>query len=268
MALLTTIGQQVAVAVANARLFQTIADERSRLKALIDSSRDGVILIGKDRRVLVANAPALDLLKLSGNPEDWTDRPLLDALNELRSHAPATVQATLTEMHRLRQGDESPAEGEYDVSGRTIHWLNLPVPTGAFLLGRLIVLRDVTEARLLEQMRDDLTHTMVHDLRNPLTAISGSLQLLDMVADNLLPAQRQMLEIARSRTEGMVALVNSILDVSQLESGRMPLKHGRVSLADLIEETLQAQSPLAIDKNLRLEGDVSPLLPPAWGDAG
>jgi signal transduction histidine kinase len=65
----------------------------------------------------------------------------------------------------------------------------------------------------------------------------------------------------------MVGLVNSILDVSRLESGRMPIKYVQIRLSDLVAETLQAQGPLAADKGLRLERDVPPTLPPAWADA-
>jgi signal transduction histidine kinase len=266
LALLTTIGNQVAVAVANVRLFQTIADERSRLQALIESSRDGIILISMDRRVLVTNAPALEFLRLAGQPEDWTGRPILEALAALRPHGPAAVKATVAEMHRIRQGDEPAGEGEYEVSPRTIHWSNLPVLAGTTPLGRLIVLRDVTEERSLEEMREDLTRTMVHDLRNPLTAIIGAIDLMEINGDNLLPEQRRMMAIARKRTLGMIRLIKDILDMSKFESGQIPLKRGEVSLANLIGETLQAQLPLATEKNLRLDSDISAPLPPVWID--
>jgi signal transduction histidine kinase len=65
----------------------------------------------------------------------------------------------------------------------------------------------------------------------------------------------------------MVGLVNGIMDVSRLESGRMPIKYVQIQLGDLVAETLQAQGPLATDKGLRLESDVPPTLPPAWADA-
>jgi len=219
-----------------------------------------------DRRVLVTNAPTLEFLKLSGNPEDWTGRPVLDALAALRHRAPALVQATLAEIHRIQQGDEPPGEGEVEVSPRTIHWLNLPVLAGTTPLGRLVVLRDVTEERLLEEMRDDLTHTMVHDLRNPLTAIVGSLHMIELLADNLSLDQHHLLEVARNRSMEMRELVNEILDVSSLESGRIPLNRGEVSLTNLIDETLQAQLPLVTEKNLRLDSDISAPLPPVWID--
>lgn len=268
MALLNTMGQQIATAATNARLFQTIADERGRLQALIESSRDGIILVGMNLQVLLVNAQALHLLNLPGRPEDWIGRSLTEPLEALRRQSPAVVRATLAEMRRLRQRDQAPGEGEYEVSSRTIHWLNLPVMAGTTPLGRLLALRDVTKERLLDKMRDDLTRTMVHDLRNPLTAISVSLQLLDMTASADLPAdQQQMLQSARSGAQRMLELVNNILDVSRLEGGRMRIVRVPVSLAELVAETLHTQSPLAAGKDLRLESQVPPSLPLALADA-
>jgi len=266
--LLNTIGHQIATAVANARLFQTSADERSRLQAVIESSRDGIIFVGTAKRVLLANARALELLRLPGQPEDWTGQPIQDVLLALRHHAPAMVRAALAEMRRLQKGDEPPDEGENEVSPRTVHWLSLPVLVDTTPLGRLLVLRDVTEERLLEKMRDDLTHTMVHDLRNPLTSVTLALQLLDQTQDdNLLPNQRMMLELALNGAQRILKMINDILDVSRLEGRRMPLKSTSVSLADLVTETLRRQTLLAAQKNLRLASEVPSTLSPVWADA-
>jgi signal transduction histidine kinase len=170
-------------------------------------------------------------------------------------------------MRRVEAGDVGPGEGEIEVPPRTLHWLNLPVLSGETPQGRLLVFRDVTEQRLLEKMRDDLTRTMVHDLRNPLGSIYTSLILLEEDSlENLSATQRRMLEIARNNTERMLRLVNDILDVSKLESGRMQLQHARVSLPELISGIMQAQSPLASSKRLQLQSDVPPDLPAVWAD--
>ena len=267
LSLLTAIGNQIATAVTNVRLFQTITDQHSHLQALIEANRDGVLLIGMDQKILVANAPILNLLDLPGQATDWTNRPIFDLLADLRRHAPAAVRAAFSEIRRIQQGHEPPGEGEFEIPTRAIHWLNLPVLTGTTPLGRLIVLQDVTEARQLEKMRNDLTHTMVHDLRNPLTAIHSSLHLIEFAEGDFSPQQQWMLDVARNRSEGMLDLVNDILDVSQLESGRMPLERSPVSLENIIEETLQAQTPLAAGKNLDLDSNIPKSLPLPCADA-
>jgi len=270
-----SLAEAIALALDNARLYaeirqyaDAIADERSRLQALIESSRDGIVLIGMDYHMLVVNAPALRLLRLTGQPEDWVNRSIQDALTILEHHAPRFVQAIRDEIRRVMK-DESPGEGESEVPPRAVHWLNLPVMAGTTRLGRLLVLRDVTEERLVERMRDDLVHAMVHDLRNPLTVISGALSFLeDSVANALPPNQLELWEIAQNSTEAMLQLVRAILEMSRLESQQIPLDHRLTSLADLAAGVLDSQLPLAVDKGLHLESDVPPTLPPAWVDAG
>jgi PAS domain S-box-containing protein len=115
-------------------------------------------------------------------------------------------------------------------------------------LGRLIMLRDVTEERRLERLRDDLTNTMVHDLRNPLTAMVGALSLIEILHQTKGDISN-FLQIAVRSTTMMLSLVNAILDVSRLESGQISLNCAWQSLDSLADEIFEVQRPLAHEKN-------------------
>jgi signal transduction histidine kinase len=245
-------------------LHQAAAEERSRLLALIRASHDGILLLGRDLRFLVVNEAALLLLRLPGRADDWLGRPLGEALPILREVAPGAAAAADAELRRVQHGDEPPAEGEYPLPPRVVRWMNLPVSSGEVHLGRLLVLRDVTEERAIELMRSDLTHTMVHDLRNPLTAILGTLDLLD--GSGLTSEQESMIRVAKGGAQMMVNLVNAILDVTQLENGSMPLARERVHLNPLVAETLDLQRPLARDRSLTLCSDLAETHPAVWAD--
>ncbi len=256
--LMMAIAAQIAVAIQNAQLFQTILEERGRLQALVQSSRDGVVLIGTGLRLLVINQPALDYLGLPGTPETWLGEMLWDALRYLRRYASHVVKTTFEELRRMTAGNDAPGEGELLVSGRHLHWLNLPVQARERILGRLLVIQDVTEMRQLEQYREDLTHTMVHDLRNPLTGLNGALKLLARSAsDTLSPMQLEILDVAQVSNQRMLKLVNAILDISRLESGRMPLNATAFDIVSVINQTLALQQTLAAQKNLTLTGDLT-----------
>lgn len=269
MILLETIGRHVGAAVTSTRLFKATVNERQRLLTLLESSRDGIVFISVDQRIRVVNASGLACLGLAGQPDEWTDRPLEEVLLSLRRRAPAVLEVVSAEMRRIHTGDEPPGEGEYKMPPRTIHWLSLPVVADATPLGRLLVLHDVTEERMLEKMREDLTHTMVHDLRNPLTSLSMALELLNKPeAGSISAQQRVMLDYARGSLRRMLVLVNNILDVNRLEEGRMPLERTSILLTDLVAETVRQQSLLAEQKAIRLESDVPLTLPTVWADAG
>lgn len=240
--LLMAIAAQIVSAMQHMELFRTVDEERERLRTVVQSSRDGVILLGIDLRLLVINRPALRFLGLLGEPEAWIDRSLWDVVYALREHARHVVKIILGEMRHIRDGDEQSHDGEAKVGLRVIQWVSWPVRGDAQPLGRLFVMRDVTDARLLDQFRDDLTHTMVHDLRNPLTGIHAALTLLSRGAgDSLLEGQRRIINIALLSAERMVKLVNAILDISRLETGQMPLTATVFRLSDVVRDSVELQ---------------------------
>jgi GAF domain-containing protein/nitrogen-specific signal transduction histidine kinase/ActR/RegA family two-component response regulator len=262
-ALLAAIGHQIALAVVNAQLHRTSTQKHGQLNALIESSRDGILLISPDQHVLVVNATTLELLRLPGQPQDWINRPITEALSVLKSYGPEVVKATIAEMRRVQQGDEPIGEGEYEVSHRVIHWYNLPVVADDRPLGRLIMLHDVSNERALEQMREDL----VRDLRNPLTSISGALELLaEDFNEETSSFSRQMLTIAQSGVQQLVGLSSTILDANRLENGRLSLNRQRVEVASLVNELFQIHEVIVRDRRIRLQNDIELDLPPAWAD--
>ena len=245
------------------RLYQAMAEQNARLQALIETSRDGIALLGTDGRFLVLNEAAGRLLHLEGGAASWLGRPVSDALAAPGERAPGLVEL----LNGAPAGAGEAAEGEYESHGRVVRWVTLPVLASDVAIGRLVVLRDVTAERALERLREDLTHTMVHDLRNPLTTVSAVLEQLEAGLAEALPApRRDMLRIAVAGAQRMSTLVNAILDVSRLESGKMPLERECLWLRPLVEEALALQEPLARDASRTLANLVPEDLPAAWAD--
>ncbi len=257
ISLAQSLAEAVALALDNARLYQTIVSERSQLQAIIESSRDGIVLLSMAQRLLVINEPALRLLGLPGTPARWLGRPMRTAMPYQRRLAPQAFEAMRSEMQRILVGDEPPGEGEYQIGTATVVWYNLPVTTENLPAGRLVILRDVTEERSLSNLRDDLTSTMVHDLRNPLTVIQSALELLEVDTDS----QPQVLPIMRQGLQRMLNLVTSILDVNRLESGQMPLEREPTLLPGFVDEVLAVQKVLADERSVQLHNDLNGALP-------
>jgi len=262
-----SLAEAISLAMANARLFHAVADEHSRLQALIEASRDGILLIGVNRKILVMNRMALIYLNVPGDLETWINRPVIDLLRALRPRWPDVVRAAIGEIRRIGTGEAEAGEGEFEVDSRALHWVNLPVKAGEEALGRLVVLQDVTEERTLQQMRDDLTHTMVHDLRNPLNVVYSALEMMnEQLTKTAAPDIRQMLNISRQSTRRILNLVNGILSISHLESGRMPLLRKSLEMGELVAEVLETERPLAKEKGLRLEYEVPQEMPTVMAD--
>jgi signal transduction histidine kinase len=262
------VAQQAAIAIENARLFETVKEQHGRLKALIESSNEGIVLIGTDASIMVTNPVALRLLRLEGDPEYWSGRSIIDALRALRGHAPEAVKTAITELRRLKSGTASLGEGEVAVPPGTIHWRSAAVKKETNLIGRFVILRDTTKEQLLKRTREDMTHTLVHDFRGPLTAISTSLDLLDTYGTKIKHEEKRAEAMVRARegAQRIQSLVNDILDVSRLESGKMQLDYEAVSIVHIARKILDLQRPITDDMDLKLENDIPIMTPLVWGD--
>lgn len=231
--------QNTELASANAeirRLYGVAAEQGARLAAILDSSRDGIVMVGLDRRILFLNEAAQRLMALPGATSDWIGRHWREAVAALAT--PAALELSAAEERRVVQGDEVSSDGEITIGEQIIGWTNLPVHAEGLVEGRLIVLREVTSERQLARLREEVGHMMVHDLRSPLTALSGSLRLLK--SDSALGEDGSALAgAAESSAAKMLTLVNGLLDLYKLEAGLPDLRRGPVSLRALVRAQLE-----------------------------
>jgi PAS domain S-box-containing protein len=104
----------------------------------------------------------------------------------------------------------------------------------------LAIVRDITERKNIERMKNEFVATVSHELRTPLTSIRGSLGLIaGGVAGELPPRARTMVDIAYKNSERLIRLINDILDIEKIESGKMIFNLQPVDLAPLLEQAIE-----------------------------
>lgn len=258
--LVESVAEAVAPALENAGLYRAAAAERERLRSLIAASDNGILLLGADGAIHVLNPPAARLLGLSAPAEAWLGKPAAGLLASLDAREARGLIA------REASGGPDPErrEGEFDAPGRSVRWSSRPVRTSEAFLGRLLILRDVTEERRLQRLQADLTDALVHDLRGPLTSILGALSLIE---PELGPSTREWAGRASKAAARMISMVESILEISRLEQGAVPVERGPLDLARALAEAADARRPAAEAKGLRLEVLAAADAPPALADA-
>ncbi|MBT5534517.1 GAF domain-containing protein, partial [Candidatus Poribacteria bacterium] len=148
-----------------------------------------------------------------------------------------------------------------DATGAT-RWLYEDVHIDPVAPGRwnlIGVCTDITARKQVEQMKDEFISTVSHELRTPLTSILGALELVVGGSAGELPEQSlPLLKIARDNGRRLTRLVNDILDIDKIESGRVAFDMQTMELAPLIDTAIEANRPFAagLDVELVFEGAI------------
>jgi signal transduction histidine kinase len=134
------------------------------------------------------------------------------------------------------------------------------LPTG----GRMVILQDVTEKQELESRRESLITTMRHDLRNPISAISGFAELVEKFGD-LNEQQKRFLTRIRQTSSKLYDVVDTLVDLAWIEAG-MPLAHQPIDLVVLVDKAITRLSSLAYDRRITIAISVQKPMPTVMGD--
>jgi len=232
--LLQAIASQAAIALENARLYSDVAQEQKKLAAVLQSAADAILMFDAEGQLALLN-PAARKLFTDYESKIGLELPSghgYDELITLMEHAQMT-QSTLTE----------------DViwpDGRAFAAQVTPIDAG----GHVTVLHDVTRFKSLEQLKNEFIATASHDLKNPITAISGFSKLMEH-AGPLNEQQTEFVERIQSAAHTMNELVSSMLELAQFDLG-VELKHKEVELVSLLNEIEAEFQPQAQAKKLKL----------------
>ncbi len=122
--------------------------------------------------------------------------------------------------------------------------------------------RDISERREVDRLKNEFVSTVSHELRTPLTSIKGAMQLLlhdDSLAAS--PERRQLAGVALNNTERLIRIVNDMLDVAKIEAGKLNLQRRLVAVGDLVRTSVQNVDQIARGAGVALVADVADRLP-------
>jgi signal transduction histidine kinase len=117
----------------------------------------------------------------------------------------------------------------------------------------------------LEQLRDDLTHMIVHDLRTPLTSVLSGMQTVKF-GGGLSQVQEECLDLAMMDGQALLGMINDVLEISKMETASLQLQYRDLPPEEIVERAFQQVLPLAREKRLSLERRLEAHLPTFSGD--
>lgn len=235
--------------------------ERKRSEAVVNSIGDPLVVLDGEHRLVFVN-PAAE--RVFGLTED-----LVRGLHFLEAIRDTELFELIRRGARREQGAERPTVTR-QVDGRERHYaLEVTEIPGVPESGLVVLMQDVTHFHELDRMKSDFVSTVSHEFRTPLTSIAmGIGMLLERSRAAGDSQERQLLMAVNEDTQRLIKLVNDLLDLSRIESGRVQMEFAAVRLDRLLPEAAKPFFDQAKEKGIDLVVTVPPDLPAAWADAG
>jgi signal transduction histidine kinase len=207
--------------------------------------------------VLTANPMAAQLFESS--ERDLSGQSLDELLLRLHGRAREVVAPSWGNGEGATGDNDAPVHvSDMELGGgqhQFIRHLTMPVrDENGKVYGQLAVLRDITQEKELEELRDDWTNMLVHDLRAPLTSImNGIIMVKRGVGGPVTDSQVELLQIAYQGSQAMLELVNNLLDISKMEQGRLHLDLEPVAPYAIIDQAFDRLQVSARSQQVPLE---------------
>ncbi len=237
----------------------SLNSEQAKLKASIESLKFGFIIIDTEKRVILSNRSAADILGVDRSRSDFA------SLEEYFGTAFA-VNKNYEKVISRKETVESPA---IDTHRKFLKVLMSPVMAEEKIIGAIMVVEDVTEEILLERKKEEFFAVASHELRTPLTSIRGNMAMIkDYYADKVAsPEALKMVDQAHQSSIQLLEIVNEFLDAATLEQGKGLGELEKVDLRKVVSEVTGDLSILAMHRGLDIVV-VPPAtpLPPVMGN--
>ncbi len=221
------------------KLFDNLSLKTEELNTIISSINEGIVVIDKNRNIILYNKSFADLFKLD-NACEIAGRPYWEVIN----------------YHRFSEIIENCFQNGKSVKEIIEFEDKILYINTSFLANRdelIVGVHDITEFKRLEKVKKDFVTNVSHELRTPLTAIKGYAETL---AGTLHGEQKEYIDIINKHTNRLINIVEDLLTLSELEEETIKPLFSVVGIKHLIDNVLKIFEPKIKDKNLELVVDV------------
>jgi two-component system, OmpR family, phosphate regulon sensor histidine kinase PhoR len=252
----------VTKAIEHIRTLQDIANEKSRMRTMINHLAGGVMATDVRKQVALCNHAFLKLVGYHGSSpvgrpvgELVADEKILAMIDEALAMDPDQLAELTAEVRVAPRGHaEERVLGVRCVPFRDRLQRNL---------GAITVLHDITAVKQMEQMKSDFVSMVSHEIRGPLNSVLMQHKvILDELAGDVTVKQREILTRASEKIKALVTLSSELLDLAKMESGLINMEKKRLDLVPVIKDQVAVQLPAAQARGIALGLASLPALPP------
>lgn len=243
--LMNMLAGYAVIALENARLYAEVYAGRNKLETILTGIQDGVIVVDLGMRVQLSNKTALEIFGL--DPQgNFTDRPVVEVFN----HPDLLALFEPAEM-------DGPERAEVHIDESRVLSAQRSEIAG---IGWVVTLNDITDLKKLDRIKTEFVHTVSHDLRSPLTAILGYVDLIER-AGAVNDLQRDFIQRVQASAQNITRLVDELLDLGRIESG-FDTQREATRIDQLIQNTVDHRRSQIAEKGQHLQLNIPANLPP------
>ena len=259
MLVMTGLGSLAGSTIQNAQFLDRLQKAHQHYRELFEDSVDPIIITDWEGKILEANRRAL---ALSGFDNEQLHTMSIDQLHNVNWNK------TGQKFETLKQSTECSYESVLNLQNAGTMPVEVHARRVEFEEADSVqwILRDITERKELDALRDDMTAMIYHDLRSPLGNIVSSLDMMSTFLPEKEGTLRSMLNIANNSTARIQRLINSLLDISRLEAGQQILDQKAVDPIALMVEAIRDVQPSVNGRNQALQRKTSTVLPLIYVD--
>jgi PAS domain S-box-containing protein len=265
--LIRNLSDMAAAALENIALYQRVRTDQEQWRAIWEASSDGIALLGIDACFIEAN-PAFAQM-FGHSPQEIGGLEFLE-LCGCSAETPDGACQDLSQIQAALQEQRARQYIEVDLPMRgVVRSIGLSITPVAFASApfSLMIARDITSIRDATRMKANFLSMITHELRSPINAINGYLDLaLTDIAGNLNDQQREFVARARAGSEHLYALVEDLLLVSRADAGQLRLNHSVLRLPEIVANAVEEMELTARDLGIVIESVIPDALPRLYAD--
>ncbi|MDJ0593861.1 MAG: histidine kinase dimerization/phospho-acceptor domain-containing protein [Pleurocapsa sp. MO_226.B13] len=209
--------------------------EKQRSEAIVQSIADGIIVVDRQLQIIAINSIAADIANVKSMLA--TNNHFLDVFSDRTLYRHLKQTAETGKSPRI---DDNIITVTREQQVQYYKFAITPVVTDVEeVIGAILLLQDVTKLKELDNLKSEFVATASHELRTPLTGMAMSLNLLAETTENKLSeSESELLDTAVEDVERLKSLVNDLLDLSKIESGKLELDFVEVGVNFLLEKAI------------------------------
>lgn len=234
-----------------------ISAQKKEMEEIFKNLGEGVIIIDKDRKIFLINPVAERFLGVKkGQMLTQKEHGSIIEVIERAQSADSFISEEIEWIKRLDIGEASKI---FNIVASRVN------DEEGNLFAVASIIRDITEEKKIEKLKNELIANVSHELRTPITSIVNSIYLLEM--GSLSEKQTNITNIIKKNTERLLRVINNLLDISRIESGMLSLKMEVINIPNLIEDSISAVRGMLISKKIELKIEKEEDFPEIYGDS-